>query len=62
MNNLGHKNRGRPCKYVTLERFNEFLINDFAHVRERTKTNTKLLWIIITLLIAAALIDRLFGG
>ncbi len=59
-NNENQNNRGRKPKYLTIERFQRFLNNDFFHLQCRVSFNTRLLWIILGSLIAAALIDRLF--
>jgi len=55
-----HK-RGRPNIYVTIEMFNEFLTNDFWHVKRNVKL---LLWLNSTILgaiVVWALMDRLLG-
>ena len=59
-NNQQNNNKGRPARYLTIERFERFLNNDFFHLKCQVATNKRLLWIIIAGLIAAALIDRFF--
>ena len=58
--NNQQNNKGRPPRYLTIERFERFLNNDFFHLKCQVGTNKKLLWIIIAGLIAAAVLDRLF--
>lgn len=55
----GNHNSGRKAKYLTVERFEKFLSNDWYHLQQRVKNNTKLLWLILGGLIVAALIERL---
>lgn len=50
--------RGRPPRYLTIEKFQKFLTNDFHGLKLQVKNNTKLLWVIISALIVVALIDR----
>ena len=49
---------GRPPRYLTIEKFEKFLTNDFHGLKLQVKTNTIILWIIIGCFIAASLIDR----
>lgn len=58
--------RGRKPKYLTVERFENFIANDHAHLikkldrlTDKVATNSKLLWILLSGLIAAALMERL---
>ncbi len=56
---MGEK-KGRPCKYVTIEKFEQFLNNDFHSMKAQVAMNKRLLWIILSALIGSNLIDRFF--
>jgi len=51
--------KGRPLKYLTIERWEAWLNNDWHHLKVEVGRNTKLLWIVLGGLIIAALIERL---
>lgn len=60
--------KGAYRKYLTIERFekfearfDKFLTNDFFHLQEKVKLNSRLLWIILSSIIGLALIDRFMG-
>jgi len=53
--------KGRKPKYLTVERFEAWVSNDFYHLQEGVKSNSKLLWIILGSLIALTLIERALG-
>ena len=43
---------------VSVKMFREFIDNHYTHLKIQTLRNTKLLWIILGVIIAAALADR----
>lgn len=53
--------RGRKPKWLTVERFEQFVSNDFYHLKAEVGRNTKLLWIVLAGLIVAAVIERVVG-
>ena len=57
MTNQEAKKRGRPNRYLTVERFNEFVSNDFWHVQQYARWS---LWISLTIL--AAIIVKFIVG
>ena len=57
---MEHK-RGRPAKYVTIEMFNKFLSNDFWHVQRNVRVLLWLNGIILSAIVAWALVDRLLS-
>jgi hypothetical protein len=46
---MSDENRGRPPKYLTVERFEKFLSNDFWHLKIMVKAS---FWITLTILAA----------
>jgi len=53
--------RGRKPKYLTVERFEKFLSNDFYHLTQKVALNSKLLWIILGAIIAAIVSQFIWG-
>lgn len=53
--------KGRKPKYLTVERWERWLNNDWHHLTKEVSGNKRLLWIILGGLIIAALIERVVG-
>jgi len=51
--------RGRKPKWLTIEKFDQFVGNDFYHLKRDVSSNKWLLRVIFAALITAALVDRL---
>lgn len=58
MKNDSKKNcRGRPCKYLTVEKFDQFLNNDFKHLNRKVNIQFAIL-----VAVFAAVVARLIVG
>lgn len=53
--------KGRKPKYLTVERWEKWLNNDWYHLTCRLGRVEKLIWLVLGGLIVAALVDRLVG-
>lgn len=56
----GNCNSGRKPKYLTLDKFNEFLNNHFFHLKVELRVQSFVVGII--LIIVGAVAIRVFGG
>ena len=57
----GNHNSGRKPKYVTVEKFDIFLGNDFKHLKLDVRNNKWLLRAILIAVIASSLVDRIIS-
>ncbi|KKK78081.1 hypothetical protein LCGC14_2847130 [marine sediment metagenome] len=58
----GNHNSGRKPKYVTIEKFDDFIENHFTHLKKDVATSKWTIRVVLGATIVWALIDRLFGG
>jgi len=61
MYQMNEHKKGRKPKYMTLERWEKWLSNDWYHLTREVAENKWLVRILLAALIAATLIDRLVG-